>query len=89
MWNSPNKPISPRDIDTEYMRVLEDAVYDCQQDYPLRKADIYEALKHFEKRTIRSHGFNVYKHGLEIWCPKTLNDGLRKIKEHVGYKIIR
>lgn len=84
MWNSPNQPIPRCDIDKEHMKALEEAVFECEQDYDVRSSKVYEALDYFQAKTIRTWGFTLFRQGLEDWNPHALHDGLRLIKQHIG-----
>lgn len=84
MWSAPNQPIQQQYYDREHMKVLEDAVNECEQDYDVRSKAVYEALDYFQERTDRTWGFTLFREGLEDWNPKALHDGLKLIKQHIG-----
>lgn len=86
MWNAPKQPIPRYQIDREYMRTLEEAVQDCEEDFDVRSSKVYEALDYFQAQSSRTWGFTLFRQGLEDWNPKALHDGLKLIKQHIGYK---
>ena len=84
MWNITKKDIPKKQIEAEYMRIIEAAVQDCMEDYDIRTAELYEALEYFEAKSMHSWGFTVFKQGLEDWNPVALVEGLKLIKTHLG-----
>lgn len=84
MWSTTKKDIPQKQIEAEYMRIIEAAVQDCMEDYDIRTAELYEALEYFEAKSMHSWGFTVFKQGLEDWNPVALVEGLKLIKTHLG-----
>ena len=84
MWSTTKKDIPKKQIEAEYMRIIEAAVQDCMEDYDIRTAELYEALEYFEAKSMHSWGFTVFKQGLEDWNPVALVEGLKLIKTHLG-----
>lgn len=85
MWSTSRKEIPRQQIDAEHMRVLEEAVQNCEEDFDVRSASVYDALDHLQQRSTRSWGFTLFRQGLEDWSPMALHQGLRLIKQHIGY----
>lgn len=85
MWNASKNEVPRHQIDAEHMRVLTDAVQDCEEEFDVRSAGVYDALDHFQDRSSRSWGFTLFRQGLEDWNPAALHEGLRLIKQHIGY----
>ena len=84
MWSTTKKDIPKKQIEAEYMRIIEAAVQDCMEDYDIRTAELYEAIEYFEVKSMHSWGFTVFKQGLEDWNPVALVEGLKLIKTHLG-----
>ncbi len=84
MWNTTKKGIPPSDIEREHLRILEDAVRDCMEDYDVRSAAVYQALDFLQKKSARSWGFTLFREGLENWNPTALQQGFRLICQHLG-----
>lgn len=86
MWNASENRVAKRYIDDEHMRILTEAVADCEQDFDVRSKSVYEALDYFQEHSSRSWGFTLFRQGLEDWNPAALREGLRLIKQHIGYR---
>lgn len=85
MWNATKNEVPRYQIDAEHMRVLEDAVQNCEEDFDVRSAAVYAALDHFQEHSVSTWGFTLFRQGLEDWQPAALHEGLRLIKQHIGY----
>jgi hypothetical protein len=83
MWNAPKNTIPASEIIREHIRVLKEAVADCEL-YDVRTGPVYDALDALEALSNRSWGFTVFRQGLERWSPEMLREGLRLIHEHLG-----
>ncbi len=83
MWHAPNNAIPASEIVREHLRILDEAVQDCEL-YDVRTGAVYDALDYLEAQSNRSWGFTVFKQGLEHWSPEMLREGLRLIRKHLG-----
>ena len=83
MWNAVNNKVSRGQILAEHMRVLEEAVKDCEL-YDIRTPSVYEALDCLQALSNRTWGFTVFRQGLEQWNPSALQEGIKLIKQHLG-----
>jgi hypothetical protein len=83
MWHAPKNAISAGDINREHLRILEEAVQDCEL-YDVRTGVVYVALDALQAQSNRSWGFSVFRRGLEQWSPEMLREGLRLIRNHLG-----
>lgn len=83
MWNAPKNAVPAGEINREHLRILEEAVQDCEL-YDVRTGAVYDALDALESRSNRSWGFTVFRQGLEVWSPEMLREGLHLIRRHLG-----
>jgi hypothetical protein len=83
MWHAPANKISQGHIQATHLKVLEEAVRDCDK-YDIRTGAVYTALDYLEAKSIRTWGFVVFREALEVWNPSALQEGLKLIKKNFG-----
>lgn len=83
MWNCTNNGIPERDIRSEYMRTLEEAVLQAE-DFDIRSGAVHEALDYLQNLSVQSWGFTLYREGLESCDINAIREGIELIKKHLG-----